>query len=319
MSERFFHDNGESFTYRRLSERVPVFLQRYPFEQGWSLKSEFQDPVSLHRGRLELLKTAIANGHSPESVGLGKIETRVLICRAALVRNEQEFVVRHAQGLVLENKDLERLESVAFQRILAATGFDGASLDADEDADMATQRIAPAAINGQPQAQPKAQAQVVPAQEPQPSQVFDLDAVRAMAQESKSESERWGPMVSGVCTAPDAGNTPKQAEVNLRAVSEEGPESRPAGESSSQHDDGHPREPAAQKSADASTQSSADSVASAEGEGMGDIPVALQRQMDNLARRLGESSPEPTSLEEAKAAVLDMSRRLNPRAKKEVA
>ena len=137
-----FNSDGTVSPYRLLSDRLPDFLGRYGPEQGYAIVIEAQDPLSLRPGLLRLYEAAIAAGHSPEAVGLPPPKDISMVFQAKLLDREGRMVC-NASALkpIREYKEWECAETAARQRLLAALGFGGDVLDADESQDMNDQRL----------------------------------------------------------------------------------------------------------------------------------------------------------------------------------
>ena len=159
--------DGEAVQYRPLSERIKEFLAVYGPEQGYAVETAFQDGLSLKTGLLRLYESALQAGQKPEAVGLPPLAEagQVLVCRATLKNREGRIMATAtATKEVLSYKDQEILETAARQRLLAALGFGGEVLDADESQDQHdqgfTNRPAPVVTASIPDA--KATAEVIP-------------------------------------------------------------------------------------------------------------------------------------------------------------
>ena len=137
-----FNSDGTVSPYRLLSDRLPDFLNRYGPEQGYAIVIEAQDPLSLRPGLLRLYEAAIAAGHSPEAVGLPPPKDISMVFQAKLLDRDGRMVC-NASALkpIREYKEWECAETAARQRLLAALGFGGDVLDADESQDMDDQRL----------------------------------------------------------------------------------------------------------------------------------------------------------------------------------
>jgi len=137
-----FNSDGTVSPYRLLSDRLPEFLNRYGPEQGYAIVIEAQDPLSLRPGLLRLYEAAIAAGHSPEAVGLPPPKDISMVFQAKLLDREGRMVC-NASALkpIREYKEWECAETAARQRLLAALGFGGDMLDADEAGDMSDQGL----------------------------------------------------------------------------------------------------------------------------------------------------------------------------------
>ena len=142
----WFSSEGEVVRYRPLSARLPAFLAVYGPERGFSVDTELQDPLSLKPGLLKLYEIALQAGRKPEEVGLPPLSAaaQTLVCRATL-RDPAGRVLATATAakVIQSHKDLEVLETAARQRLLAALGFGGEALDADESQDQTDQGFVP--------------------------------------------------------------------------------------------------------------------------------------------------------------------------------
>jgi len=137
-----FGDRGEPIQYRKLSARIPDFLETYKPSDGYAVIVDIADPVSLKPGLLRLYEAAIAAGKSFEECGLPKFsgqESLVYTAKLVNTTSEQLLCSRSAVVQVSEYKDHESGETAAVQRLLAALGFDGTVLDADEENDFKAQ------------------------------------------------------------------------------------------------------------------------------------------------------------------------------------
>ena len=142
----WFSSEGEVVRYRPLSARLPEFLAVYGPERGFSVDTEIQDPLSLKPGLLKLYEIALQAGRKPEEVGLPPLNAadQTLVCWATL-RDPAGRVLATATAakVIQSHKDLEVLETAARQRLLAALGFGGEALDADESQDQTDQGFVP--------------------------------------------------------------------------------------------------------------------------------------------------------------------------------
>jgi hypothetical protein len=119
---------GRPRFYIPLEERVPLFLAEYPHKQGYRVATEMYDLLSVRKGLLSVLKEAIAAGRKISELGLMGLEETMttLVCTARLFDpNDRELRTASANACLLEKKDLEKLESAAFNRLISALGFDG--------------------------------------------------------------------------------------------------------------------------------------------------------------------------------------------------
>ena len=137
---------GELTFYRKLSERLPEFLNHYGPEKGYAVVTEVVDSLSLKPGLLRLYETAIQAGRKPEELGLPPAQAigQTQVCRATLLDSSGRVVASAtAAKHICGYKDLEVLETAARQRLLAALGFGGDMLDNDEYLDQTDQQLQP--------------------------------------------------------------------------------------------------------------------------------------------------------------------------------
>lgn len=127
--------------YEKLSSRLPRFLEEYNPKEGWRVITRALDPLSLRPGLMELYKATAAAGHKPEDVGLPPVKASAYSVFEAVLVDPQgnEVVNAHAMMEIAGHKDLEVCETAARQRLVAACGYHGAILDADEGTDMLRQ------------------------------------------------------------------------------------------------------------------------------------------------------------------------------------
>ena len=161
---------GDLVAYCPLSARLPAFLERFGPEQGFAVRTEIADTLSLKPGLLRLYAAALRTGRKPEELGLPALAlaSQTLVCRATL-ENESGRVLATATAAkpIQAYKDLEVLETAARQRLLAALGFGGDMLDADETRDQRDQGLtAPLTLVGA--STPVRGAPVVPVAPPSP-------------------------------------------------------------------------------------------------------------------------------------------------------
>ncbi|MFO1432570.1 MAG: hypothetical protein U1F76_20955 [Candidatus Competibacteraceae bacterium] len=264
-----FNSDGTVSPYRLLSDRLPDFLNRYGPDQGYAIVIEAQDPLSLRPGLLRLYEAAIAAGHAPEAVGLPPPRDISMVFQAKLLDRECRLVC-NASALkpIREYKEWECAETAARQRLLAALGFGGDVLDADESRDMSDQGLktgttatAPPAPAVTKPSKPAAPTVATPSTPPAPT----------VATPSKSPA----PAVT----------TPPKPPAPAAAVTTP-PASPPAPPVAS---------PAAATVAAVPTSTE---TAPATGK---TIPASVLRQLEHQARLKGVPTPVVTSLEEAKA------------------
>ena len=142
----FFTPEGEVTQYRPLSARLPAFLAVYGPERGFSVDTEIVDSLSLKPGLLKLYEIVLHAGRKPEDAGLPPLNGtgQTLVGRATLRDREGRVLATATAAKPIQSyKDLEVLETAARQRLLAALGFGGEVLDADEILDQTDQGLAP--------------------------------------------------------------------------------------------------------------------------------------------------------------------------------
>jgi len=155
--------------WRPVSERTAQFNKDYPSKSGYRVVFVRKDALSYQAGRLELYKAAINAGQSFEKVGLPPLnDVTTMVVEATLYgQDDKPITSGTAAKQILEYKDWERLETAAFQRLLAKLGYHGEVLDADEDAEIAALAKTPAPVQAATPApvveQPR---QAAPQQEP---------------------------------------------------------------------------------------------------------------------------------------------------------
>lgn len=139
----FITPAGEIKDYKLLSARIPDFLKAFPKEDGYRVKVETYDPLSIKPGLLKLYDAAISAGKNPQDVGLPPLPSGdSVIFRASLVDKDGN-VLESASALraIYQYKDWEKGETAARQRLVAALGFGGESFDEDEEGDMVDQNL----------------------------------------------------------------------------------------------------------------------------------------------------------------------------------
>ena len=149
----FYTPEGEVRPYRPLSARLPEFLAQYGPAKGYAVVTEIQDSLSLKPGLLRLYKCAIQAGQKPQDMGLPSpaVAGQTQVCRATLLDSHGRVVAAAtASKQILVYKDLEVLETAARQRLLAALGFGGDVLDADESHDQRDLGLTPTSSSASP-------------------------------------------------------------------------------------------------------------------------------------------------------------------------
>lgn len=134
---RLVDDHGEESLYRRYSDRLREFLQDYPPKDGFVVLVDSQDWLSLNTGYCDLVRAAIQQGVTPEEAGLPSVPANYRVFVATLSQSGTTIARASSLVKVAVNKDYEKGETAARQRLLAALGYDGGMLDADENLDLA--------------------------------------------------------------------------------------------------------------------------------------------------------------------------------------
>lgn len=133
-----FNKDGSQSSYRLFSARLPEFMKAYPAEEGWRVERSAVSAASMQPELVQLHVAAVSAGKAPKDLGLPLLPTGTLF-QCKLI-SPQGLVVRTASTLVIVRefegaggfKDWEVGETNAFQRLVAAMGFGGDQLDADE-------------------------------------------------------------------------------------------------------------------------------------------------------------------------------------------
>lgn len=138
-----FDDVGDAHLYKKVSARLPDFLAEYPPKEGYRIETEVTDSLSLQKGRLALLREAVAGGKRPTELGLpGLEEATVMVCIRRLKSPEGHTIAEgSAAKAIVQYKDYEILETAALQRLMALLGFGGEVFDQDEASDFADQGL----------------------------------------------------------------------------------------------------------------------------------------------------------------------------------
>lgn len=119
--------------YRPLSARIPSFLEAFPPGEGYGIEVEVKDSLALRPGLQDLYRACISSGRNPREVGLPPFPSaNSVIFIAKLVRDGVVLCTASTHQVIEFEKDYEIAETRARQRLVAALGFDGATLDEDE-------------------------------------------------------------------------------------------------------------------------------------------------------------------------------------------
>lgn len=130
-----FGQDGAEKLWKRLSARVPEFLQKYPVSD-YRVEITVEDELSLNAGLLKLYEVCITAHRRPEEMGLPPISSFNRLLYTAKLIDKSNVVVRTASALggIVSHKDHEKNETAALQRLLSYLGFCGEVLDSDESA-----------------------------------------------------------------------------------------------------------------------------------------------------------------------------------------
>ena len=215
--------DGELVHYRPLSARIQQFLEQYGPGQGYAVTTEMVDTLSLKPGLMRLYAIALQAGRKPEELGLPALglagETGV--CRAVLTDAHGRVVATAtAAKRIQAYKDLEILETAARQRLLAALGYGGDVLDADERQDQRDQGLTPAS---DPDAEGEHAAAIGPADPVAPASVKDAEgATPAPAPTSRTGSRPLNALATPAASGTDAAlgmlNRQIQHQAGLRGI-----------------------------------------------------------------------------------------------------
>lgn len=142
--------DGTVKSYKLFSARLPEFMEKYPASEGWRVERSSVSAASKVPELMQLHLAAVTAGKSPTDLQLPPIP-QGMIFRAALIAPNGEMVrdatslcpVRDLTGIDAPPggyKDWEAGETAAFQRLIAAMGFDGELLASEEMRFMPRQR-----------------------------------------------------------------------------------------------------------------------------------------------------------------------------------
>lgn len=138
--------DGTTKSWIRLAARVREFNKTYTKEAGYKVRvSPLTMAEILGVEVMDLYAKVLSQGISCEKASLTPLRTRERVFRAQLLDAADNVVAEaSACGIVANYKDHEKIESAAFQRLLAFIGFPGSEdeLDGDEARDMADQNLA---------------------------------------------------------------------------------------------------------------------------------------------------------------------------------
>ena len=131
---------------RKVSERLPEFLDQYPMEEGWGVEVDVVDPLGCRPGLMELYKECIRNRRSSRSLPDPSDDFwKALLFKARLTKDGVTVNTASCLAYILFEYDYERAETRARSRLMSACGIGVDRLDNDIVDDMHDRgrRIAP--------------------------------------------------------------------------------------------------------------------------------------------------------------------------------
>ena len=134
---------------RKVSERLPEFLQAFPMEEGWGIEIDCVDPLSCRPGLMELYKECIRNQRTPRSLPDSDDPVwKALLFRARLTKNGQTVNTASCLQYIEYEYDYETGETRARSRLMSACGIGVDRLDNDivDEIQDRGRRIAPAEV-----------------------------------------------------------------------------------------------------------------------------------------------------------------------------
>ena len=166
---QILNPDGTWSDYRPLSERLPAFLEAYPKNEGWQVRMSEREGLVVKPELVRLWQAAIEAGKNPAELGLPELPTNMFLFVAELVSPDGKVVETAAAWRpVVQYKDYEKGQTQARQRLLAACGFGGDMLDADEVSDIEEQGLS--AQLPKPESKPKSKPKPEPESKPKPTQ-----------------------------------------------------------------------------------------------------------------------------------------------------
>lgn len=138
-----FSENGDPFSYIKLSARLPDFLKEFPPSDGYSVIVEANDALSIKTGLLKLYEAAIVSGKSFSEAGLPEYNSHDTVVFTARLTDKDNKVISERKSVksVTGYKDFEAGETAAVQRLLASLGHGGEIFDHDETSDFTDQNL----------------------------------------------------------------------------------------------------------------------------------------------------------------------------------
>lgn len=136
-----FNSDGSVTAYKKVSERLPAFHEKFPIGEGYRLISSSDDYLSRNEGLMMVIGKLLENNASIEDVqNIIPLNRQLFTCQ---LRDESNEVVASASALknIVQYKDYEIGETAALQRLLAKLGFGGEVFDNDEEGDFSDQGL----------------------------------------------------------------------------------------------------------------------------------------------------------------------------------
>jgi len=144
-----FNKDGSVTVYKKLSERLPDFLEKYPVGEGYRLLSSSQEYLSATPALSKIAEMLVTSGTKLDDLQkLISLTSRIFTCE---LRDESNEVVASASSLkkIAQYKDYETGETAALQRLLAKLGFGGEIFDEDEQSDFNDQELTTRSVKGE--------------------------------------------------------------------------------------------------------------------------------------------------------------------------
>jgi hypothetical protein len=124
---------GQFGPMRKVSQRLPDFLDKYPPDEGWGIKIEVVDPLSCRPGLLELYKECIRSGRTARSLpDPNDPAWKAVLFVAHLTKDGKSLTTASCLQAIEFEYDYESAETRARGRLLSALGFGPEVLDEDE-------------------------------------------------------------------------------------------------------------------------------------------------------------------------------------------
>lgn len=140
-SVNIFNEDGSVSVYRKMSERLPEFLDKYPIGEGYRLVSSSHEYLSTSPMLVKIAEILIEKGTSFDELRTAiSLNKQLFTCE---LRDESNELVASASALknIMQYKDYETGETAALQRLMAKLGFGGEVFDVDESADFQDQNL----------------------------------------------------------------------------------------------------------------------------------------------------------------------------------